>query len=59
MIGAPNALNSLTTTLSDSSNGGNVNLLFGFAGWAFYRHHNMVLVGHRSDSARRILPRPR
>jgi hypothetical protein len=52
MIGAPDALNRLTATLSDSSNGGNVNLLFGFAGWAFYRHHNIVLVGHLTGTTK-------
>jgi hypothetical protein len=46
IIVAFDALNRLTTTLSDSSKGSNMNFLFNFTGWAFHRHHDILLVGH-------------
>jgi hypothetical protein len=46
MIAALDALNGLVAYLCEFSTGRNVNLLFSFAGWAFHRHHNIMLAGH-------------
>ena len=59
MIAARDALNRPVVNLYESSTGRNMNLLLGFAGWAFHRHHNIAFVGHREASVRRILPRSR
>jgi hypothetical protein len=57
MLVATDAWNCLVAHLSDSSLGGNMNLLLGFTVLAFHRHHDIVLVGHRRSSKRRILTR--
>jgi hypothetical protein len=49
------AWNRLIAHLCAANTGGNMNLLFGFTAWAFHRHYNIVLVGHRWVSER-ILP---
>jgi hypothetical protein len=55
LIVAPDASNHLVAHLCAASAGGNMNLLLGFAGLAFHRHHDIALVGHRWASLRRIL----
>ena len=53
----PEAFNRLADHLSDdSSAGADMNLLLGFTEFAFHRHHDIALVGHRCSSVRRILP---
>jgi hypothetical protein len=52
MLVAPDAWDGLVAHLSDSSSGGNMNLLPGFTVLAFHRHHDETLVGHRCSSAR-------
>src|ERR1019366_6497504 len=47
MIVAPDALNRLVAHLCESSMGGNMNLLLSFTAWAFHRHNDIGLVGHR------------
>jgi len=51
MIVAPEALNRLVAHLRESGTGGNMNLLLSFTTWAFHRHYNVTLDGHRRDSA--------
>ena len=46
MIGAVDARNRLVTRVCAANRDGDMNLLLGFAGWAFHRHHNIVFVGH-------------
>ena len=41
-------LNPFFLHLSESGTGGNMDLLFNSASWAFHRHHNVTLVGNRS-----------
>jgi hypothetical protein len=53
----PEAFNRLADHLSDDfSADADMNLLLGFAEFAFHRHHDIALVGHRCSSVRRILP---
>lgn len=47
MIVAPEALNRVVAHLREPCTGGNMNLLLSFTGWAFHRHHDKTLVGHR------------
>jgi hypothetical protein len=46
MIGAVDAVDRLVAYLFADTGDSNVNLLFGFTGWAFHRHHNIVFVRH-------------
>jgi hypothetical protein len=57
MLVATDAYNRLIAHLSNSSLGGNVNLLLGLAVFAFHRHHDKALVGHRCISAGHAPPR--
>jgi hypothetical protein len=47
MIVAPDALNRLVAHLCESGTGGDMNLLLGLTAWAFHRHNDIELVGHR------------
>jgi hypothetical protein len=47
MVVAPDALNPLVAHLCESSTGGNMNLLLGLTAWAFDRHNDIAVVGHR------------
>src|SRR5712692_3391344 len=51
----PDASNRLVAHLCESGTGSNMNLLLSFTAWAFHRHHDIGLVGHRWASVR-ILP---
>jgi len=59
MLAATDAYNRLIAHLSNSSRGGNMDLLLGFTVLAFHRHDDIVLVGHRwvTEAALRNLVR--
>jgi len=59
MLVATDAWDRLAAHLCESSSGGNMNLPLGFTTFAFHRHHDIVLVGHRwiTEAALRNLVR--